>query len=305
MTEPAWHPDPTGRNHYRWWDGTQWTDSVSNNGQVGVDPVQAAAPVQPQPVQPQPAPAPQPVQPQTPMAQPPSVGAGPPAGAFQASPAPAAPKKNLLKIIVPVAAAVAVGVVLFVVLGGGDDGGGGKFGVIDTELPRRDSVVSFEYKLSKGDVIRFRAEPDEDLDLQVSILADQATARRYGAEVEDVLADVITDFEEFLTDAEDLFSDSDLGNLASFVALQTAENGFEGEAESDFFVAFVDGTYTLTLTSDDAGSRGKVRLIVEKFSKKIPIDTFDAFSDFDEFFSDEDAFFSDDDFFSSGGTFTP
>jgi hypothetical protein len=33
----AWHPDPSGRHQFRWWDGTQWTTSVSDNGVVGED----------------------------------------------------------------------------------------------------------------------------------------------------------------------------------------------------------------------------------------------------------------------------
>ena len=39
-----WHPDPTGRHEYRWWDGQQWTDQVADYGVVGVDPVMATAP---------------------------------------------------------------------------------------------------------------------------------------------------------------------------------------------------------------------------------------------------------------------
>ncbi len=34
---PAWHPDPSGRFHYRWWDGTQWTSQVSTDGQHLID----------------------------------------------------------------------------------------------------------------------------------------------------------------------------------------------------------------------------------------------------------------------------
>jgi hypothetical protein len=33
----AWHPDPGGRFHYRWWDGSQWTSQVSVDGQRLVD----------------------------------------------------------------------------------------------------------------------------------------------------------------------------------------------------------------------------------------------------------------------------
>ena len=38
---PAWHPDPTGRHQYRYWDGTAWTHHVSDNGVAATDPVNA------------------------------------------------------------------------------------------------------------------------------------------------------------------------------------------------------------------------------------------------------------------------
>jgi len=34
---PAWHPDPSGRYHYRWWTGSEWTSYVSTHGRVEVD----------------------------------------------------------------------------------------------------------------------------------------------------------------------------------------------------------------------------------------------------------------------------
>lgn len=37
VSPPAWHPDPSGRFHYRWWDGNHWTAQVSFNGQHLVD----------------------------------------------------------------------------------------------------------------------------------------------------------------------------------------------------------------------------------------------------------------------------
>ncbi len=45
---PGWYADPAARHEHRYWDGTTWTDHVSNAGQAGVDPLQppAAAPVQ-------------------------------------------------------------------------------------------------------------------------------------------------------------------------------------------------------------------------------------------------------------------
>ena len=36
---PAWHPDPTGRHEHRYWDGSQWTEHVSDRGAAAMDPV--------------------------------------------------------------------------------------------------------------------------------------------------------------------------------------------------------------------------------------------------------------------------
>ena len=37
VSPPAWHPDPSGRFHYRWWDGSEWTSQVSIDGHHLVD----------------------------------------------------------------------------------------------------------------------------------------------------------------------------------------------------------------------------------------------------------------------------
>lgn len=41
---PSWYADPRGRHELRYYDGTSWTDHVSNNGITGTDPVGIAAP---------------------------------------------------------------------------------------------------------------------------------------------------------------------------------------------------------------------------------------------------------------------
>ncbi len=43
---PAWHPDPSGRFHYRWWNGTEWTAQVSTDGHplIDTDPDQRIGP---------------------------------------------------------------------------------------------------------------------------------------------------------------------------------------------------------------------------------------------------------------------
>jgi hypothetical protein len=42
---PGWHPDPFGRHQFRWWGGTQWSETVSDDGVQSVDPpVETPAP---------------------------------------------------------------------------------------------------------------------------------------------------------------------------------------------------------------------------------------------------------------------
>lgn len=37
MSVSSWEPDPTGRHQYRWFDGEEWTDQVSDDGIQKVD----------------------------------------------------------------------------------------------------------------------------------------------------------------------------------------------------------------------------------------------------------------------------
>lgn len=36
---PSWQPDPSGRHQLRYWDGTAWTEHVSDAGSQSTDPV--------------------------------------------------------------------------------------------------------------------------------------------------------------------------------------------------------------------------------------------------------------------------
>jgi hypothetical protein len=38
---PGWHPDPTARHDYRYWDGWEWTDDVADGGLTAYDPLPA------------------------------------------------------------------------------------------------------------------------------------------------------------------------------------------------------------------------------------------------------------------------
>ncbi|MCW2816374.1 MAG: hypothetical protein JWN84_3829 [Nocardioides sp.] len=49
-----WHPDPTGRHELRYWDGSRWTEHVSDRGVQSTSPMDAGQPAQQaQPSQPQ------------------------------------------------------------------------------------------------------------------------------------------------------------------------------------------------------------------------------------------------------------
>jgi hypothetical protein len=41
VTPPDWYPDPTGRFHWRYWTGTEWTEHVSRDQELFVDPLEA------------------------------------------------------------------------------------------------------------------------------------------------------------------------------------------------------------------------------------------------------------------------
>jgi Protein of unknown function (DUF2510) len=36
---PGWHPDPSGRHWWRWWDGVDWTSHVADGGPPSIDPL--------------------------------------------------------------------------------------------------------------------------------------------------------------------------------------------------------------------------------------------------------------------------
>ena len=63
MVDASWQPDPSGAHELRYWNGTDWTEHVSDQGTTGQDPLTAPlppplpAPVAPPPPPPVPGPA--------------------------------------------------------------------------------------------------------------------------------------------------------------------------------------------------------------------------------------------------------
>lgn len=54
----GWLADPTGRHQHRYWDGTDWTDDVADQGATSVDPFKPAPAPAPEVASPEPEPAP-------------------------------------------------------------------------------------------------------------------------------------------------------------------------------------------------------------------------------------------------------
>ena len=81
---PGWKPDPTGRHEYRYWDGQDWTDDVSDDGVTSVDALDAAAPPGGEPTAPF-----DPTQQYTPPGQADPYGA--PSGGYGPQPGPGGP----------------------------------------------------------------------------------------------------------------------------------------------------------------------------------------------------------------------
>jgi polyhydroxyalkanoate synthesis regulator phasin len=142
----SWQPDPHGRHQYRYWDGTQWTDQVADDGVSAVDPPDAAgapapggdapaveAPADPTPTEPTTSLDPaQPVDPgATSWGAPPTdpgattsmpvdAGAVPPAAATVDAPKKSSGNKPAL-IIGGVLLLALIGAGAWLLLGGGDD----------------------------------------------------------------------------------------------------------------------------------------------------------------------------------------
>lgn len=125
----GWHPDPFGRHEHRYWDGTAWTDQVSDAGQAGTDPPAPAA----------------------------AVGAVsatpyvPPSGSTSGS-----GKGKIVGLVLGGLAVVAVVVVLALVVLGGDDGddtdANASGGADTSQDGSSDSVTVEEWTAESGDL---------------------------------------------------------------------------------------------------------------------------------------------------------
>lgn len=164
----GWYPDPSGKPQQRWWNGTDWTDFVSVNGQTFVDAGDAA-----------------PVAPSAPVAAPtppvPTYSAAVPAAVPAAAPA-AAGRRSLTQRLAAIAAVSLVvgGIVGYVAGSGGDDGGGGggaSEGTLSAPLIQgMASLDSYEFRISSVTVGPNSADRSE---MTATGAADKAAELRH------------------------------------------------------------------------------------------------------------------------------
>jgi hypothetical protein len=280
--EPSWQPDPTGRHHYRWWDGAAWSDSVSDDGVVSVD----ALPV----------PAATITVSTTPRVGEPVAPAVPPSSVYSTEPI------RPRRIIGPV---IALGVLLLALIGGGVyllafRGGASatpeSAGTTTGHLSDASSYIVREVTLDDGDAIRYRVEGDDNRDLVTMLVVPEDLAishaerffKDYGTNVGMSDADtLISDY----TDADDVVSDPDIKDaLLGYVVLQDSDRCCVGVPDAGTFIATVPGTYRI-LVVEAQGRESDVRVIVDKFSRQLF--TYAEITDS----LDNDQFFTDTSFF--------
>lgn len=200
---PAWHPDPTGRHQFRWFDGNTFTDQVADGGVVAVDSMHTSAavgaPPQPGPSDPQ-----------------------PPAG----EPATQATQRSRRRwpLLVGAVAVLALAGAAIVVTTRDDDDGTGAF----QGRAAGDELGIHAVSVPAGHALAVEVEPGDDLDAVIVAVVDEDDADR--------IAEL---YEEFgiaePTSLDEAFPEADRDALEGFddadKAVLRTDVGFAGDDE--------------------------------------------------------------------------
>jgi hypothetical protein len=223
-SEAGWYPDPNGRHELRYWDGSAWTEHISDAGEAGSDPVgdttQASA---------------------TPFAETTQVT---PTVADQALDG----AESAQVPWAPIAAGIAV---LVLVIGGlvfflGGDDGGSDSASDGAQLTTDDPAVDFTESVNADRAIRFRVIPEganaNELDLAMVLAADVGDVvsmgkANFGDQANDLDDDEILDRLGFATVAETNPELAQSGIDSDLITLGYRDDNGPGEPEADFFAA--------------------------------------------------------------------
>lgn len=176
---PGWQPDPTGRHEHRYWDGSKWTDDVSDGGQASTDPYDAGA-AGTDPTIAGPTTAGDPTAQWPPAPTPPTASGSP-----VEEPESSGSKKGLL-IGGGILAAVIVAVVAFLLLGGDDDDAEDIEARIASEISADGSVTDEQARCMASHIVdEIGADRLQDVDFDAEEpppeIADELIDASFGA----------------------------------------------------------------------------------------------------------------------------
>jgi actin-like ATPase involved in cell morphogenesis len=144
--EAGWQTDPSGRHEHRYWDGSAWTDSVSDAGVASTDPMPPAMP---------------------------------PTSAAPARLSSGGGRRSRLPVIAAVVVvALLLGGFLVTRSGGGGGGGGSGLGTIKGHV-NENGVFIHHVKVPKDSVLLVKAIPEGNFDSILSVAADFPTIEKY------------------------------------------------------------------------------------------------------------------------------
>jgi len=313
MTTPSWQHDPVGRHEHRWWDGARWTDSVSDHGVIGLDPLgppppdHHAAPASHLPGVPLP---------------PPTIGGGvatavrapvvmAPTVESVVAPAPPWWKRRSYWVVGGLVAVVALVIAGLVVISGDDDKGGGSTSsgpVMSGPVTEDDAVLVKGLDLEAGDVMRVRVEPSGDVDAMIVVAMDDSVADAWVEWARTNLPDVFDSSQTaedvhnfFFTPGEEIWDSGAAGAAVEGMQAFVIDSGYEGEIDAMFLPVVTAGTYTVVVGS--LSGDGTARTIVQVWDEQV-----DPVADAEQIYWQEpfdDEFFTETAFYEDSEPYTP
>jgi len=264
---PDWHPDPSGRHEFRWFDGTAFTDQVSDGGQITTDPGAVAppvAPAQPPPVWPPAAAPPDSVwAPPSPTVGPATTPWAPPPPAPPPLGAPPAPSRGRAVrtplLLVAVGMVVVLAAAAYLLLA--DDGGSAGTGTFEATLDADTPAVAHRVTVAAGAALTVEVDPSGDLDAVVAVVVSDANAD----ELDDLLRDLGGAGARRLDDSGFTVDLAEVDGIdGEAVTVLRTDVGFAGEVEQVLLaVPFELEASIVVLPFDEESNEGDYEITIE------------------------------------------
>jgi hypothetical protein len=297
--EGSWQPDPARRHQYRWWDGSEWTSAVADDGRTSIDALgrePAMVGTRRRSAEPMTAPVAVATDPDTVPVRQVHVPTYDPAGAQLGTVVMPKPKRHIVRwIVLGVLFAGAVAVAAVLVLSRLNSYPKGPQ-IVTRTIVVDDGFVQRTVKLRAGEAARFRIETSSDLEVEAYLLVPDSVA----ADLANVATDQAGDQGVTLSDVGDV-GPADTGATDApapespvvgmkVVATICCDKGTPGFMTGTF-VAHAKASYRLVVIA--VSGTGPVRMIDERFpGARLQAGETDADVLSDPFFSDR-RFFTD------------